>query len=137
MDTFVECRRNESRIERQVNWDARINIGSVNRIKFYTDMIGIEETSRTICRTVARMVMVMWKSNQAYCHQAIGNAHRNYPASWINVDSIALQELLPLSVSLNHATIIHLATSYVKHLFGAIGSFNPPMLLSESRINTD
>jgi len=43
------------------------------------------------------MIMVMWKSNQAYCHQAIRNAHRNYPASWINVDSIALQEPLPLS----------------------------------------
>ena len=43
------------------------------------------------------MFMVMWKSNQAYCHQAIRNAHRNYPASWIDVDLIALQESLPLS----------------------------------------
>ena len=43
------------------------------------------------------MFMVMWKSNQAYCHQAIRNAHRNYPASWINMDSIALQEPVPLS----------------------------------------
>ena len=43
------------------------------------------------------MVMVMWKSNQADCHQAIRNAHRNYPASWIDVDLIILQEPLPLS----------------------------------------
>ena len=64
-------------------------------------MVGTKEASRTICRTVARMVMVMfmvmWKSNQADCHQAIRNAHRNYQASWIDVDSIALQEPLPLS----------------------------------------
>ena len=43
------------------------------------------------------MAMVMWKSNQAYCHQAIRNGHRNYPDSWIDVDAIALQEPLPLS----------------------------------------
>ena len=35
------------------------------------------------------------------------------------MDSIALQEPLPLSVSLNHTIIIHLPTNYVKHLFGA------------------
>ena len=35
------------------------------------------------------------------------------------MDSIALQEPLPLSASLNHAIIIHPATNYVKHLFGA------------------
>ena len=63
-------------------------------------MVCTKEASRTICGTVVRMVMivvmVMWESNQAYCHQAIRNAHRNYPASWINVDPIALQEPLPL-----------------------------------------
>jgi hypothetical protein len=34
------------------------------------------------------------------------------------VDLIILQESLPLSANLNHAIIIHLATDYVKHLFG-------------------
>ena len=43
------------------------------------------------------MFMVMWKSNQTDCHQAIRNAHRNYPAGWVDVDLIALQEPLPLS----------------------------------------
>ena len=43
------------------------------------------------------MFMFVWKSNQVYCHKAIKNGHRNYPASWIDVDSIALQESLPLS----------------------------------------
>ena len=46
---------------------------------------------------VMLMVMVMWKPNQADRHQAIRNAHRNYPASWIDVDLIILQEPLPLS----------------------------------------
>ena len=64
------------------------------------------------------MFMVMWKSNKADCHQAIRDTHRNYPASWIDVDLIILQEPLPLSANLNHAIIIHLATDYVKHLFG-------------------
>ena len=35
------------------------------------------------------------------------------------MDLIALQKPLPLSVSLNHAIIIHLVTKYVKYLFGA------------------
>ena len=34
------------------------------------------------------------------------------------MDLIILQEPLPLSASLNHASIIHIATDYVKHLFG-------------------
>ena len=50
-----------------------------------------------MARMVMFIIMVMWKSNQADCHQAIRNAHRNYPASWIDVDLIALQEPLPLS----------------------------------------
>ena len=65
------------------------------------------------------MVVVMCYSNKAYCHQGIENANRNYPADWIDVGSVALQESLPLSASLNYAIIIHLATNYVKHLFGA------------------
>ncbi len=43
------------------------------------------------------MFMVMWKSNKADCHQAIRDTHRNYPASWIDVDLIILQEPLPFS----------------------------------------
>ena len=47
--------------------------------------LALKETSRTICRTMVRMVMfvimVMWKANQAYCHQAIRNGHHNDPGS--------------------------------------------------------
>ena len=43
------------------------------------------------------MVVAMCYSNKAYCHQGIKNADRNYPAGWIDMDSIALQEPLPLS----------------------------------------
>lgn len=50
-----------------------------------------------MARMVMFIIMVMWKSNQADCHQARRNPHRNYPASWIDVDLIALQEPLPLS----------------------------------------
>ena len=68
--------------------------------------------------------MFMCYSNKAYRHQGIKNANGNYPADWIDVGSVALQESLPLSASLNYAIIIHLATNYVKHLFGGIGPFS-------------
>ena len=67
------------------------------------------------------MVVFMCDSNKAYCHQGVKNPDRNYPAGWIDVDSIVLQEPSPLSASLNHAIIIHPATNYVKHLVGAKG----------------
>ena len=41
--------------------------------------------------------MFMCYSNKAYRHQGIKNANGNYPADWIDVDSIVLQEPLPLS----------------------------------------
>ncbi len=43
------------------------------------------------------MVVFMCEPNKAYCHQGIQNADRNYPACWIDMDSIALQEPSPLS----------------------------------------
>ena len=43
------------------------------------------------------MVVFMCEPNKAYCHQGIQNADRNYPAGRIDMDSIALQEPLPLS----------------------------------------
>ena len=43
------------------------------------------------------MVVFMCEPNKAYCHQGIQNADRNYPAGWVDVDSIVLQEPLPLS----------------------------------------
>ena len=43
------------------------------------------------------MVVFMCEPDQAYRHQRINNSNRNYPACWINVDSIVLQEPLPLS----------------------------------------
>ncbi len=41
--------------------------------------------------------MVMRETDMAYRHQGIKNANRNYPASWIYMDSIVLQGPLPLS----------------------------------------
>ena len=43
------------------------------------------------------MVVFMCEPNKAYCHQRVKNPDRNYPAGWIDMDSIALQEPLPLS----------------------------------------
>ena len=60
-------------------------------------MVGTKQASRTICRTVDSMVVFMGNCNSTYCHQGIKNADRNNPASWIDVDSIALQGALPLS----------------------------------------
>ncbi len=72
-------------------------IGDVKNIKLNTDVAGTEEASRTICRTEDSMVVFMCDSNKANCHQRIKNPNRNYPAGWIDVDSIDLQEPLPLS----------------------------------------
>ena len=69
----------------------------MNRVEFNTEVVGTENTSRTICQTEDNVVVFMCEPNKAYCHQGIQNADRNYPAGRIDMDSIALQEPLPLS----------------------------------------
>ena len=97
LDTAIKDCGNEGKAERGVNWEAGIEIDNVKSIKFNTHVVGAEEAGRTICRTEGSMVVVMCYSNKAYRHQGIENANRNYPADWIDVGSIALQESLPLS----------------------------------------
>ncbi len=62
-----------------------------------TEVVGTEEASRTISRTEDIVVVFICEPDKAYCHQRIKNPNCNYPAGWIDVGSIVLQEPLPLS----------------------------------------